>query len=234
MQTHSTAALILAAGTSSRMGAGRHKLLLPLGDRPVIAHVVDAALASQARPILIVAGYQAATLRTALDYALIQPQVIFLENTDYQQGMSSSLRIGMQGLQKMNMRTTQAEQTETIADVTENTLLIDSAVILLGDQPLVTNYIIDALLAARQATNKRIIAPLYQGKRGHPMLFAADLFPEFLHISGDEGGRSVVENYRAEIATVERPEITSQYDVDTWEAYQQVVTLWHQQENTER
>ena len=227
----STAALILAAGTSSRMGAGRHKLLLPLGDRPVIAHVVDAALASQARPILIVAGYQAATLRAVLDYALAQPQVIFLENTDYQQGMSSSLRRGMQELQKMNMRTT---QTETTTDVTENTLLIDSAVILLGDQPLVTSHIIDALLAARQTTNKRIIAPLYQGKRGHPMLFSTGLFPEFLHISGDEGGRSVVETHRDEIATVERPEITSQYDVDTWEAYQQVVTLWHQQKHIER
>lgn len=226
MQTRSTAALILAAGTSSRMGAGRHKLLLPLGGRPVIAHVVDAALASQARPILVIVGHQATTVRSMLGYALAQPGVIFLENPDYQQGMSSSLRLGMQMLQKINRSTTPDDATINAA---ENALFIDSAVILLGDQPLVTSHIIDALLTARQMTNKRIIAPLYQGKRGHPLLFAADLFPEFLHISGDEGGRSIIENHRTEVATIERAEITSQYDVDTWEAYQQVVTIWNQQ-----
>ncbi len=54
----STAAIILAAGSSSRMGGGRHKLLLPLDGRPVLAHVIDAISASQARPILIVLGHQ--------------------------------------------------------------------------------------------------------------------------------------------------------------------------------
>ena len=51
---HHTAAIILAAGTSSRMGANRHKLLLPLHDRPVLAHVLDAVQASQARPVVLV------------------------------------------------------------------------------------------------------------------------------------------------------------------------------------
>ena len=61
---NSFAAIILAAGSSSRMGAGRHKLLLPLGNRPVLAHVVMATLASQARPIVIVLGHQAEQVRT--------------------------------------------------------------------------------------------------------------------------------------------------------------------------
>ena len=53
----STAAVILAAGSSSRMGGGRHKLLLLLDERPVLAHVIEAALASQARPIVVVLGH---------------------------------------------------------------------------------------------------------------------------------------------------------------------------------
>ncbi len=62
----SFAAIILAAGSSSRMGAGRHKLLLPLGNRPVLAHVIAATLASQARPIVIVLGHQAEQVRTQI------------------------------------------------------------------------------------------------------------------------------------------------------------------------
>src|SRR5947209_3447962 len=62
-ETRSTAAIILAAGSSSRMGGGRHKLLLPLDDRPVLAHVLDAALASEARPIVVVLGHQVEQVR---------------------------------------------------------------------------------------------------------------------------------------------------------------------------
>ncbi len=62
----STAAIILAAGSSSRMGGGRHKLLLPLDDRPVLAHVIDATLASQARPIIVVLGHQSDQVRSQI------------------------------------------------------------------------------------------------------------------------------------------------------------------------
>ncbi|TMB92334.1 MAG: hypothetical protein E6J44_00485, partial [Chloroflexi bacterium] len=65
-QSRSTAAIILAAGSSSRMGGGHHKLLLPLDDRPVLAHVIDATLASQARPILIVLGHHTDRVRTQI------------------------------------------------------------------------------------------------------------------------------------------------------------------------
>jgi molybdenum cofactor cytidylyltransferase len=230
-QTYSTAALVLAAGTSSRMEAGRHKLLLPLGDRPVIAHVVDAALASQARPILIVAGYRAEALRAALGYALVQPGVMLLENAEYRQGMSSSLKLGIQKLQEINRNFVYSSN---ICNKSISDHFIDSAVVLLGDQPLITQDIIDALIAARGATGKRIIAPLYQGQRGHPLLFAADLFTEFMQIDGDEGGRSVIVKHRAEMATIERPEIASQQDVDTWEAYQKVVELWREKQEQAR
>src|SRR5258708_27173357 len=92
----STAAIILAAGSSSRMGGGRHKLLLPLDDRPVLAHVIDATKASIARPIIIVLGHQANQVRTQIKPYTTSPSILLIENTNYFQGMSTSLRIGLQ------------------------------------------------------------------------------------------------------------------------------------------
>src|SRR5205823_10076000 len=89
--TPSTAAIILAAGSSSRMGGGRHKLLLPLDDRPVLAHVIDASLASQARPIIVVLGHQSDHVRSQIKSYTIHDKITLIENVHYQQGMSSSL-----------------------------------------------------------------------------------------------------------------------------------------------
>ncbi len=208
-----TAAIILAAGSSSRMGGGRHKLLLPLGDRPVVAHVLDATLASLARPIILVLGHQASEVRAQLATYLTHPDIILVENPDYLQGMSTSMHVGLQVLMKGNTR--------VFSSPTPG-----SALIMLGDQPLITPTIIDMLIKTHIATQKRIVAPLYEGKRGNPILFDESLFPELLEVTGDEGGRSVVQRHSQEVATVELSEAMASYDVDTWEAYQQVMQVW--------
>jgi molybdenum cofactor cytidylyltransferase len=217
MQSQETiAAIILAAGSSSRMGAGRHKLFLPLGERPVLVHVLEAALAAQTRPIVLVLGYQAAQAHALLSPYLHVPDLQIIENSAYQQGMSTSLRAGLQALTDFNAHAAQ-----------EHT---GGAIILLGDQPLITTRIIDSLVAAWRTAGKRIIAPLYNGKRGNPVLFSADLFTELANVTGDEGGRSVIERHRQEVATVEMEDAQASFDVDTWEAYQQVVAEWQQKQ----
>ena len=210
-----TAAIILAAGSSSRMGSGRHKLLLPLHDRPVLAHVLDATLASQAHPIILVLGHQADQVHERIAPYSAHPDLSILENVDYLQGMSTSMGLGIQTL--LSYDYTKSSDGE-----------IDSALVLLGDQPLITSREIDALIATYRTTGKRIIAPTYDGKRGNPILFDASLFPELLEVTGDEGGRSVLERHRDEIATVEMGNPLANIDVDTWEAYQQVVAAWEQ------
>src|SRR5438270_5254666 len=97
-QVRSTAAIILAAGSSSRMGGGRHKLLLPLEDRPVLAHVIDVILTSQARPILIVLGHKANQVRTKIGTYATHPDITLIENPDYLQGMSTAMREGIEVL----------------------------------------------------------------------------------------------------------------------------------------
>ena len=220
-QVRSTAAIILAAGSSSRMGMGRHKLLLPLDDRPVLAHVIDATLASQARPILIVLGHYADQVRTQIATYAEHPDITLIENPDYLQGMSTSMRSGLQTIISHGYRKFKSWQ------------VVDSALILLGDQPLITPRIIDTLISIWQTTGKRIVAPLYDGKRANPILFAKSLFPELLEVSGDEGGRSIVERHRQELETVELGDAMASYDVDTWEAYQQVVEAWQRKKMQE-
>ena len=208
-----TAAIILAAGSSSRMGNGRHKLLLPLHDRPVLAHVLDAVLASQALPVVLILGHQAEQVRTHIATYASHPDLNIIENTNYLQGMSTSMRLGIQTLQSYGyMNSSNSE--------------IDSALILLGDQPLITAQDIDTLIATYRTTGKRIVAPTYEGKRGNPILFDASLFPELLKVTGDEGGRSALERHRDEIAAVEMGNPLANIDVDTWEAYQLAVQAW--------
>jgi molybdenum cofactor cytidylyltransferase len=210
----STAAIILAAGSSSRMGGGRHKLLLPLNDRPVLAHVIDASLQSQAHPIIVVLGHQSDQVRLHISQYTNHEQITLVENVYYQQGMSSSLRIGIQTLLSNGYRHE------------HNSYQIDSTLIVLGDQPLITPKIIDALITAYRSTGKAIVAPLYKGKRGGPVLFDRSLFSELIEVTGDEGGRTVLEYHRHEVELIEIEDALANYDVDTWEAYEQVVEAW--------
>jgi molybdenum cofactor cytidylyltransferase len=207
----SSGAIILAAGSSSRMGAGRHKLLLPLAGRPVLEYVIEAALASQARPIIIVLGHQADQVRSLINAYVDHPDVTIVENARYLQGMSTSLHAGIHAL--MTMGNTQGPE-------------VGSTLVILGDQPLMTTTIIDTLITTWRKTEKRIVAPLYDGRRGNPVLFDASLFAELLQTTGDEGGRSVIERHNPDMATVEIGNSMASYDVDTWEAYQQVLRVW--------
>lgn len=207
------ASVILAAGTSSRMEGGRHKLLLPLGNRPVLAHVLDAALASQARPIILVLGHQAAEVRAQLASYTLHPEITVLENPAYLQGMSASMKLGIQALISHGYKKSYDEA-------------IDSALFLTGDQPLLTSAIIDSIIETYRRSGKRIVAPLYEGQRGNPVLFDASLFPELLQVTGDEGGRGVLKRHLDEVANVEIENSEASYDVDTWEAYQRVVETW--------
>lgn len=247
------AALILAAGRSSRMQHGQesyHKLLLPLGQGTVLSHVIAATLASQARPIILILGYQSMQIRASLKPYLdrdkprigaspIRPyhdtttrhDLIIAENTAYAQGMSTSLHKGIRILMNQGNHPGQETiETDLAPIVSPPTIQCDGALVLLGDQPLVTPALLNQLIEAKYTTGQRIIAPFYNGKRRNPVLFDADLFPELLTTTGDEGGRSIIEKHRAEMGILNIDDSQLWYDVDTWEAYQQVLHTWQEQQ----
>ena len=206
-----TAAIILAAGTSSRMGEAGNKLLLPLHTRPVLAHVIEAVLGSRARPIILVLGHQAEEVKAHIRPALREDALEIVENADYAQGQSTSMKAGLRAL-----LTSHAEQD------------LASVIFLLGDQPMITPAMIDRLIAQREQTGRLIALPLYGGRRGNPVIFSLELVPELLRVDGDEGGRSIIKRHPREITALEMGEEAANFDVDTWDAYQQVQAAWEQ------
>jgi molybdenum cofactor cytidylyltransferase len=187
------AAVVLAAGRSSRM-APRNKLLLPGADgTPMVARVVDAALASRARPVLVVVGNQAAEV----ERALAGREVRFVDAPDYAAGLSASLRAGIAAVP--------AEAAGVI--------------VCLGDMPLVAPGVLDALIATHDAEEGRgIVVPTSRGRVGNPVLWGRRFFPELMALTGDTGGRGLLEKHAEQVAQVEVESDAVLRDFDTVES----------------
>ena len=194
----SIAAVILAAGRSSRMGA--HKLLLPLGGQPLVSYAVRAALASAASPVVVVLGHEAARVREVLPHG--RQRVVV--NERFAEGMATSLQAGLSAI------------TDRVA----------GAIILLADQPLLTSDVINRVLSEAVARPHEIVASTYAGTRGHPIYFPFTLFGELSAVRGDEGGRSVIGRHTDLVRTlaVEPPELG--LDVDEPSMYERLVADW--------
>jgi len=164
--------VVLAAGSSNRMG--RPKQLLPLRDRPLLQHVVDAALASCLDEIVLVLGHRAREIERALALPA-GDRVRVAVNSEHARGQSSSLRLGL--------RSTSQRAT--------------AAAVLLGDQPGVSAQIIDRVVAAFLGAGGVAARPEYStadGGRipGHPVLLSRGIWSELAELRGDEGARAVL------------------------------------------
>jgi molybdenum cofactor cytidylyltransferase len=192
------AAVVLAAGRSTRM-APANKLLVPFGGAPMVTRAVDAALASQAEPVIVVVGHDAARVREALGARKVQ----IVENPDYAQGLSTSVRAGLAALP---------------ADV-------DGALFALGDMPRVTAAHLDRLIAAfNPAEGRAICMPTFRAKRGNPVLWARRFFPELATLAGDAGARGLIGQHADQLCEVEMADAGVLLDVDTPEALAETQT----------
>ncbi|CAH2604958.1 NTP transferase domain-containing protein [Rhodovastum atsumiense] len=172
------AAVVLAAGTSTRMGPRNKLLVADRGGKPMIARVVDNVLSSAARPVVVVTGHQAEAVRAALGGR----PVGWVQASDYAAGLSASLKAGIAALPE--------EAT--------------AALVCLGDMPLVTGRMIDRLLAAYDPDEGRaIVVPTHQGQAGNPVLWDRAFFPEILALSGDKGARELLRHHAEQVVEVE-------------------------------
>ncbi|MGE0667657.1 MAG: NTP transferase domain-containing protein [Sphingomonadales bacterium] len=188
------AAVVLAAGMSSRMG-GRNKLLREIGGQPMIRRTVEAVLASSAAPVTIVTGRDEAEIRTALEGLAVS----FTHNPDFAAGMAGSLKAGIAAVP---------------ADA-------DAAVVALGDMPFVTAHHIDRLIAAYDEDEGRTIClPTHDGKWGNPVLWSRRYFPEMLGITGDKGARGLLHAYADKVCEVPMDDTGILRDFDTPEAFE--------------
>ncbi|MFA6312712.1 MAG: methylmalonyl Co-A mutase-associated GTPase MeaB [Sterolibacterium sp.] len=181
------AALVLAAGRSSRMG-GSNKLFARVGGIALALRARNAALASRAVCVIVVSGFEADKL-TAL---LASPRVSIVHNPDFAQGMAGSLRRGIAALP---------------AD-------IDGVVVLLADMPRINAAHIDVLIDAYAASDS-IIAPTQRGRRGNPILWPRRYFEEMQGIDGDMGARELLTLHADAIVALEMADDAIFTDVDT-------------------
>ena len=190
-QAPKIAAIVLAAGLSSRMGT--NKLLEDVGGKPLIRHTVEAALASQAETVLVVTGHAAVELRTALAGLPIR----FTNNSDFREGLSTSLKAGVSALPDD----------------------VDGALVLLGDMPGVDPELIDQLIAAFDPGEDRAIClATRHGRRGNPVLWARRFFPEIQALEGDIGARNLIGIYGELVCEIEAEDDAPLTDIDTPEA----------------
>lgn len=164
-------AIVLAAGTSSRMG--QCKQLLRLGGVSILEHVLKGIKKSKIDETILVLGSSAEEIIEKMAWlSQDTPKIVY--NPDFETGMSSSLRVGL----------------EATSDI------VDAAMVFLADMPLSANpTIIDLIINEYYLSWAPIILPECRGKWGHPVLFDKCMFPAIKKITGDVGAKSIIKAY---------------------------------------
>jgi molybdenum cofactor cytidylyltransferase len=188
----SVAAIVLAAGRSTRMG-GPNKLLAEIGGRPLVRIAAEQALASRASPVVVVTGHE----RARVEAALAGLRVRFAHNPDYALGLSTSLKTGLAALPPQP----------------------DGAVVCLGDMPQVSAALIDRLIDAFDPERGAlVVVPTIDGKRGNPVVWSRRFFPDLTALDGDVGARHLIAAYADVVAEVPVEDAAAMTDVDTPDA----------------
>ena len=188
----SVAALVLAAGRSTRMG-GPNKLIAEIGGKPLVRIAAEQALGSRAKPVIVVTGHQ----RERVEAALAGLPVRLVHNPDFAEGLGTSVRSG-------------------IAAVPASA---DGAVICLGDMPQVDADLINRLIAAFAPEQGALaVVPTINGKRGNPVLWSRRFFPDLMALEGDIGARNLIGRYGEAVIEVPVTGQAALTDVDTQEA----------------
>jgi len=187
-------AVILAAGTSARMG--RPKQLLPLGGTTVLARAIENVRSAGLVEVVLVLGASAEAIRRQLPPSLLEGLKVVV-NQAYAQGMASSLREGLSALDPRSA----------------------AALIILGDQPLIRPHTLQQIIAGYHRSGAQIVFPSHQGKRGNPVLLRRSVFPEVMALEGDTGCRAIFGNHLDAILKVEVEDPGILLDIDNQDDY---------------
>jgi molybdenum cofactor cytidylyltransferase len=189
------AAIVLAAGRSTRMG-GLNKLTAEISGKAMARIAAEQALASLAHPVVVVTGHQRGEVEAALEGL----DVICVHNPDFTEGLSTSLRAGLAALP---------------ADV-------DGAVVCLADMPRVGHALLDRLIENFEPDRGAlIVVPNISGKRGNPVLWSRRFFPDLMALQGDVGARHLIGRFAEAVREVPVEGDAALTDIDTPEALAQ-------------
>lgn len=197
--TERLAILVLAAGLSSRMGA-RNKLLLPLDGKPLVWHTAGNATAAGLGPVFVVTGHQGSAVQAALDDFAVR----FIDNPNFAQGMSTSLRAGLAALPRE----------------------VEACLIMLGDMPLIDSGIIRTIAEeGRENPAASAIVPVMNGVWAHPVLLRRSLFTDVMMLEGDTGARKILKS-RSDVHCIAIDDAAILADADTPDAYGEIQRLY--------
>lgn len=186
-------AIVLAGGAGRRFGGA--KLTTPWRGGRLIDGALATAFAAPVRSVTVVTGADAGVGAAAEAFAMALgagDRLRLVHAPDYVEGMGATLRTGVAALP---------------ADA-------DGALVFLGDMPLVPRGL-SACLALAMKGGVLAVAPVFEGRRGHPVLFAAALFPALLTLTGDEGARAVLQGLGDRLKAIDVADSGVLFDVDT-------------------
>lgn len=190
------AAVVLAAGKSERMG--RNKLLLKVGGRPILDLLLSTLDSSAVNEVFIVLGHRPEELRDIVKAH--DAEIVF--NPDYEQGMTGSFKAGLRHVSA------------------------EAAFLILGDQLGLETELLHRMAAKMEADQEAfIVSPVYQGRKGHPVLFRRDLFKEILDLGKEETLKDLVLRHEGAHRFVEGS-VWCVIDVDTTEDFEKAKKLF--------
>jgi len=193
MQINNCGVVILAAGSSSRLG--RPKQLLPYKEKKLLQHSIDVALDAAVRTVVVVLGANFSIIKKEIN---VHSASIVI-NDNWQEGMASSIRCGVNALMEINP-------------------VIDAAIFMVCDQPHVSAALLQNLLTKQKETQLPIVASMYANAVGIPALFHESLFNELLQLKGDVGAKKMMNKFPDLVATIPFPQ--GETDMDTIEDFQ--------------
>ncbi|KAA3438219.1 nucleotidyltransferase family protein [Rufibacter hautae] len=187
-----TGIIVLAAGSSSRLGQPKQQLLYK--GQTLLQHSLQAALASGGSPVMVVLGANAEAILSKIE----ETETIVLHNPHWEEGMASSIRVGISKLLEVAPEST-------------------SALFLLCDQPFVSADLLNQMIQQKEETQKGIVACAYQNTLGAPVLFDQHFFPRLQQLKGQEGAKKLLGQFPAEVSPVPFP--AGAVDIDTLADY---------------
>ena len=184
----STAAIVLAAGASRRLGSP--KQLVDIEGRPLLEHVVGMVSAWPVDTVIVVLGSGSEDLLDAIDFG----EAIVVINDDWDEGMASSIRVGL--------------------DLLSREASWERAFVVLGDQPYIPEEVPGRLLEEAEDAHQPTVVPVYRYEQGHPVLFDRSLWPRLMALDGDIGASDLLKAHPEWVHEV-RFSLTLPRDVDT-------------------
>jgi len=185
--------VILAAGASTRLG--KPKQLLQYHGKTLLNHAVNEAINAKADAVVIILGKNADLFKNEIDNEKVRVVI----NKDWEEGMASSVRLGLDTLLKIRP-------------------YIDAVMFMVCDQPHISSLVLNELITAQQKTTKQIVTCSYGESIGPPALFHKKYFREMEKLKGDVGARNIIQQNMNDVATILFPD--GKIDIDTEEDYE--------------